>query len=217
MLKQLCWDVSHVPQESHWAELQDRAARKATELKCLNMAIHSLFQAASTRLQPKGKVAAGDSHRQLDMVKAEHSPTPCPGKAAGMVLPKRGDSLQAQQSLLSLLGSLGTVNGGDAWEICPFPEGGAESGALWGWKEWEPGRDRDADPAMAKAWFHSPTEAHSDAADPARPYCPVTQPGDKRDRLPSASCSQSCPDPAISLSHPRSSSLSTTSMTSQRT
>lgn len=143
MLKQLCWDVSHVPQESHWAELQDRAARKATELKSLNMAIHSLFQAASTRLQPKGKVAAGDSHRQLDMVKAEHSPAPCPGKAAGMVLPKRGDSLQAQQSLLSLLGSLGMGNGGDTWEICPFPEGGAESGALWGWKDWEPGRDRD--------------------------------------------------------------------------
>ncbi|NXE02051.1 CCD42 protein, partial [Chaetorhynchus papuensis] len=30
--------------EGHWAELQDRAARKALELKSLNMAIHSLFQ-----------------------------------------------------------------------------------------------------------------------------------------------------------------------------
>uniref|UniRef100_A0A8C3D653 Uncharacterized protein n=1 Tax=Corvus moneduloides TaxID=1196302 RepID=A0A8C3D653_CORMO len=76
--------------EGRWAELQDRAARKAVELKSLSMAIHSLFQAASTQLQPKGKVAAGDSHRQLDMVKAE--PAPCPGKAAGMVLSKRGDS-----------------------------------------------------------------------------------------------------------------------------
>ncbi|XP_068889018.1 coiled-coil domain-containing protein 42 [Aphelocoma coerulescens] len=54
--------------EGRWAELQDRAARKAVELKSLNMAIHSLFQAASTQLQPKGKVAAGDSHRQLDMI-----------------------------------------------------------------------------------------------------------------------------------------------------
>ncbi|XP_031985287.1 coiled-coil domain-containing protein 42 [Corvus moneduloides] len=53
--------------EGRWAELQDRAARKAVELKSLSMAIHSLFQAASTQLQPKGKVAAGDSHRQLDM------------------------------------------------------------------------------------------------------------------------------------------------------
>ncbi|KAM4762029.1 coiled-coil domain-containing protein 42 [Cyanocitta cristata] len=54
--------------EGRWAELQDRAARKAVELKSLNMAIHSLFQAASAQLQPKGKVAAGDSHRQLDMI-----------------------------------------------------------------------------------------------------------------------------------------------------
>ncbi|XP_048180120.1 coiled-coil domain-containing protein 42 [Corvus hawaiiensis] len=54
--------------EGRWAELQDRAARKAVELKSLSMAIHSLFQAASTQLQPKGKVAAGDSHRQLDMI-----------------------------------------------------------------------------------------------------------------------------------------------------
>ncbi|NXN86826.1 CCD42 protein, partial [Bombycilla garrulus] len=30
--------------EDCWAEVQDRAARKATELKSLNMAIHSLFQ-----------------------------------------------------------------------------------------------------------------------------------------------------------------------------
>ncbi|NXO11609.1 CCD42 protein, partial [Oriolus oriolus] len=30
--------------EGHWAELQDRAARKAVELKSLNMAIHGLFQ-----------------------------------------------------------------------------------------------------------------------------------------------------------------------------
>ncbi|NXI88043.1 CCD42 protein, partial [Rhipidura dahli] len=30
--------------EGRWAELQDRAARKAMELKSLNMAIHSLFQ-----------------------------------------------------------------------------------------------------------------------------------------------------------------------------
>ncbi|NXP01446.1 CCD42 protein, partial [Certhia brachydactyla] len=30
--------------EARWAELQDRAARKAVELKSLNMAIHSLFQ-----------------------------------------------------------------------------------------------------------------------------------------------------------------------------
>ncbi|NXP63929.1 CCD42 protein, partial [Chloropsis cyanopogon] len=29
--------------EARWAEVQDRAARKATELKSLNMAIHSLF------------------------------------------------------------------------------------------------------------------------------------------------------------------------------
>ncbi|XP_063265929.1 coiled-coil domain-containing protein 42 [Prinia subflava] len=62
------WDVSHVPQEDCWAELQDRAARKAMELKSLNMAIHSLFHAASARLQPKGRVAAGDSHGQLDMI-----------------------------------------------------------------------------------------------------------------------------------------------------
>ncbi|NWV70351.1 CCD42 protein, partial [Malurus elegans] len=30
--------------ENRWAEIQDRAARKALELKSLNMAIHSLFQ-----------------------------------------------------------------------------------------------------------------------------------------------------------------------------
>ncbi|NWI02432.1 CCD42 protein, partial [Tichodroma muraria] len=30
--------------EDRWAEVQDRAARKATKLKSLNMAIHSLFQ-----------------------------------------------------------------------------------------------------------------------------------------------------------------------------
>ncbi|XP_014115157.1 PREDICTED: coiled-coil domain-containing protein 42A [Pseudopodoces humilis] len=58
--------------EDHWAEVQERAAGKATELKSLTMAIHSLFQAASARLQPKGRVAAGDSHRQLDMVKPEN-------------------------------------------------------------------------------------------------------------------------------------------------
>ncbi|XP_053850806.1 coiled-coil domain-containing protein 42 isoform X1 [Vidua macroura] len=55
--------------EGRWAEVQDRAARKATELKSLTMAIHSLFQAASARLQPQGRVAAGDSHRQLDMIR----------------------------------------------------------------------------------------------------------------------------------------------------
>ncbi|KAM7035370.1 coiled-coil domain-containing protein 42 [Acridotheres tristis] len=54
--------------EDRWAEAQDSAARKATELKSLSMAVQSLFQAASTRLQPKDKVAAGDSHRQLDMI-----------------------------------------------------------------------------------------------------------------------------------------------------
>ncbi|XP_062362530.1 coiled-coil domain-containing protein 42 [Cinclus cinclus] len=54
--------------EDRWAEVQDRAARKATELKSLNMAIQSLFQAASARLQPKDRVAAGDSHRQLDTI-----------------------------------------------------------------------------------------------------------------------------------------------------
>ncbi|KAF4798609.1 coiled-coil domain containing 42 [Turdus rufiventris] len=68
LLKQLCWDMSRIPQEDRWAEVQDSAARKATELKSLNMAIQSLFQAASTRLQPKDKVAAADSHRQLDMI-----------------------------------------------------------------------------------------------------------------------------------------------------
>ncbi|NXT61787.1 CCD42 protein, partial [Chaetops frenatus] len=36
---------SHIHQwEARWAEVQDRAARKATELKSLSMAIHSLFQ-----------------------------------------------------------------------------------------------------------------------------------------------------------------------------
>ncbi|XP_005055906.1 PREDICTED: coiled-coil domain-containing protein 42A isoform X2 [Ficedula albicollis] len=54
--------------ENRWAEVQDSAARKATELKSLHMAIQSLFQAASARLQPKDKVAAGDSHGQLDMI-----------------------------------------------------------------------------------------------------------------------------------------------------
>uniref|UniRef100_A0A8U7P647 Uncharacterized protein n=1 Tax=Corvus moneduloides TaxID=1196302 RepID=A0A8U7P647_CORMO len=90
LFKRYLENVVENSQEGRWAELQDRAARKAVELKSLSMAIHSLFQAASTQLQPKGKVAAGDSHRQLDMVKAE--PAPCPGKAAGMVLSKRGDS-----------------------------------------------------------------------------------------------------------------------------
>uniref|UniRef100_A0A8D2QUP4 DUF4200 domain-containing protein n=1 Tax=Zosterops lateralis melanops TaxID=1220523 RepID=A0A8D2QUP4_ZOSLA len=58
--------------EDRWAKAQDRAARKAMELKSLTMAIHSLFQAASARLQPQARVAAGDSHRQLDMVRAEY-------------------------------------------------------------------------------------------------------------------------------------------------
>ncbi|XP_041261154.1 coiled-coil domain-containing protein 42 [Onychostruthus taczanowskii] len=57
------------PQEDRWAQVQDRAARKAVELRSLTMAIHSLFQAASARLQPQGRVAAGDSHRQLDMIR----------------------------------------------------------------------------------------------------------------------------------------------------
>ncbi|XP_072793271.1 coiled-coil domain-containing protein 42 [Taeniopygia guttata] len=55
--------------EDRWAELQDRAARKATELKSLTMAIHSMFHAASARLQPQGRVAAGDSHGQLDTIR----------------------------------------------------------------------------------------------------------------------------------------------------
>uniref|UniRef100_A0A8C5IF21 DUF4200 domain-containing protein n=1 Tax=Junco hyemalis TaxID=40217 RepID=A0A8C5IF21_JUNHY len=54
--------------EERWATVQDRQARKAVELRSLTMAIHSLFHTASTRLQPQGRVAAGDSHRQLDMV-----------------------------------------------------------------------------------------------------------------------------------------------------
>ncbi|XP_057239285.1 coiled-coil domain-containing protein 42 [Malurus melanocephalus] len=54
--------------ENRWAEIQDRAARKALELKSLNMAIHSLFQAASNRLKSKVKVAAEDIHVQLDMI-----------------------------------------------------------------------------------------------------------------------------------------------------
>ncbi|XP_042635800.1 coiled-coil domain-containing protein 42 [Catharus ustulatus] len=64
------------PQEDRWAEVQDSAARKGTELKSLNMAIQNLFQAASTRLQPKDKVAAADSHRQLDMVQPGQSLLP---------------------------------------------------------------------------------------------------------------------------------------------
>ncbi|XP_041878021.1 coiled-coil domain-containing protein 42 [Corvus kubaryi] len=68
LFKRYLENVVENSQEGRWAELQDRAARKAVELKSLSMAIHSLFQAASTQLQPKGKVAAGDSHRQLDMI-----------------------------------------------------------------------------------------------------------------------------------------------------
>lgn len=87
-----CWssfaEMCLCPQEDRWAKAQDRAARKAMELKSLTMAIHSLFQAASTRLQPQARVAAGDSHRQLDMVRAEHSPAPHPGKAAAVALPR---------------------------------------------------------------------------------------------------------------------------------
>ncbi|CAN8194319.1 unnamed protein product [Coccothraustes coccothraustes] len=54
--------------EDRWAQVQDRAARKAVELRCLTMAIQGLFHTASVRLQPQGRVAAGDSHRQLDMI-----------------------------------------------------------------------------------------------------------------------------------------------------
>ncbi|XP_064584952.1 coiled-coil domain-containing protein 42 [Zonotrichia leucophrys gambelii] len=55
--------------EERWAKVQDRQARKAVELRSLTMAIHGLFHTASTRLQPQGRVAAGDSHRQLDMIR----------------------------------------------------------------------------------------------------------------------------------------------------
>ncbi|XP_030818234.1 coiled-coil domain-containing protein 42 [Camarhynchus parvulus] len=55
--------------EDRWAQVQDRQARKAVELRSLTMAIHGLFHAASARLQPQGRVAAGDSHRQLDMIR----------------------------------------------------------------------------------------------------------------------------------------------------
>ncbi|XP_041326872.1 coiled-coil domain-containing protein 42 [Pyrgilauda ruficollis] len=66
-LEQAQSDIRHW--EDRWAQVQDRAARKAVELRSLTMAIHSLFQAASARLQPQGRVAAGDSHRQLDMIR----------------------------------------------------------------------------------------------------------------------------------------------------
>uniref|UniRef100_A0A8C5NIR9 DUF4200 domain-containing protein n=1 Tax=Junco hyemalis TaxID=40217 RepID=A0A8C5NIR9_JUNHY len=78
-------DVVENSQEERWATVQDRQARKAVELRSLTMAIHSLFHTASTRLQPQGRVAAGDSHRQLDMVTWDrprdspgYSPAPWP-------------------------------------------------------------------------------------------------------------------------------------------
>ncbi|XP_039559705.1 coiled-coil domain-containing protein 42 [Passer montanus] len=66
-LEQAQSDIRHW--EQRCAQVQDGAARRAVELRSLTMAIHSLFHAASARLQPQGRVAAGDSHRQLDMIR----------------------------------------------------------------------------------------------------------------------------------------------------
>ncbi|XP_064531723.1 coiled-coil domain-containing protein 42 [Pseudopipra pipra] len=54
--------------EAQWIDVQNRAAQKATMLKAIKRTIHSLFHAASTRLDAKWNVAAHDSHRQLDMI-----------------------------------------------------------------------------------------------------------------------------------------------------
>ncbi|XP_033374701.1 coiled-coil domain-containing protein 42 [Parus major] len=125
-LKQLCWDVSCAPQEDHWAEVQERAAGKATELKSLTMAIHSLFQAASARLQPKGRVAAGDSHRQLDMVKPEQSLLPAQEKQQEWLSQGEGEPPGPTQPPF-LPGVLGQWwNTRETW---PFPAAGAGSGS----------------------------------------------------------------------------------------
>ncbi|KAJ7412980.1 Coiled-coil domain-containing protein 42A [Willisornis vidua] len=55
--------------EDRWADIQNRAAKKAKKLKAIEMAIHNLFQSASTRMNARWRVAADDSHKQLSMVK----------------------------------------------------------------------------------------------------------------------------------------------------
>uniref|UniRef100_A0A8D2PST9 DUF4200 domain-containing protein n=1 Tax=Zosterops lateralis melanops TaxID=1220523 RepID=A0A8D2PST9_ZOSLA len=83
LFKRYLVEVVENSQEDRWAKAQDRAARKAMELKSLTMAIHSLFQAASARLQPQARVAAGDSHRQLDMVRGQLGTQLSPGAGGG--------------------------------------------------------------------------------------------------------------------------------------
>ncbi|XP_017693895.1 PREDICTED: coiled-coil domain-containing protein 42A isoform X2 [Lepidothrix coronata] len=68
MFKRYLEDVVEISQEAQWIDIQNRAAKKATMLKAIKRTIHSLFHAASTRLDAKWNVAAHDSHRQLDMI-----------------------------------------------------------------------------------------------------------------------------------------------------
>lgn len=125
------------PQEHRWAEVQDRAARKATELKSLNMAIHSLFQAASTRLQPKGKVAAGDSHRQLEMVTPGHSSLRAQEEQQER-LPKRGEPPDPTSSAPP--GDSGHGQWGHRELLSP-PREWSRNWGFGGREEGEPGRD----------------------------------------------------------------------------
>lgn len=187
------------------------------ELKSLHMAIHSLFHAASTRLQSKERVAAGDSHRQLDMVNPEHSPQ----ERSSHGSPEARGSPQTQHSLPSPMGSLGSA--GDTRRTRPFPAGGGGSGVCGaggvgdGREQGMQGcRDPDMqgqgcrDPDMQRqgcrglgVCFHAPTEAHSGAA------CAFLSRHSAWGHLPSkegqagsASCSHSCPQPTLSLPTP---------------
>ncbi|KAM6297515.1 coiled-coil domain-containing protein 42 [Aegotheles albertisi] len=54
--------------ESPWADIQNRASKKAQQLATIKMGIFSLAQSASTQLKPEVKVPMDDSHRQLDMI-----------------------------------------------------------------------------------------------------------------------------------------------------
>ncbi|XP_027752660.1 coiled-coil domain-containing protein 42 isoform X1 [Empidonax traillii] len=54
--------------EAQWMDIQNRAAKKSTKLRAIERTIHGLFHAASTRLNAKWKVAAHDTHRQLEMI-----------------------------------------------------------------------------------------------------------------------------------------------------
>ncbi|XP_027752665.1 coiled-coil domain-containing protein 42 isoform X2 [Empidonax traillii] len=68
VFKRYLEDVVEVSQEAQWMDIQNRAAKKSTKLRAIERTIHGLFHAASTRLNAKWKVAAHDTHRQLEMI-----------------------------------------------------------------------------------------------------------------------------------------------------